>query len=196
MCFAREFVSRKDAKENNRMHKYLVFILLFSVLANGLFVSSSPAQTAASTAFTPSKKAWKWADKQLAKMSVEEKVGQTVYIGLNAKFANEDSEYFKDLRHQVVDNHIGGIIFFGAPIYETAIMINRAQEMAKIPLLMSLDAETGIGMRFEDATNFPWAMADRRDRQCGLCPPHGRHHRPRGKSHRRLSCLCARARRE
>ena len=47
------------------------------------------------------------------------------------------------------------VIFFGAPIYETAIMINRAQQMAKIPLLMSLDAETGIGMRFEDATNFP-----------------------------------------
>jgi len=33
------------------------------------------------------------------------------------------------------------------------------QALAKIPLLMSLDAETGIGMRFEDATNFPWAMA-------------------------------------
>jgi beta-N-acetylhexosaminidase len=141
------------------MRKYLVFILLFAVLANGLFVGTSPAQTAASAAFTPSKKAWKWADKQLAKMSVEEKVGQTVYIGLNAKFANEDSQYFKDLRHQVVDNHIGGVIFFGAPIYETAIMINRAQEMAKLPLLMSLDAETGIGMRFEDVTNFPWAMA-------------------------------------
>lgn len=141
------------------MRKYLVFILLFAVLANGLFVSSSPAQSAAVPTFTPSKKAWKWADKQLAKMSVEEKVGQTVYIGLNAKFANEDSQYFKDLRHQVVDNHIGGVIFFGAPIYETAIMINRAQEMAKLPLLMSLDAETGIGMRFEDATNFPWAMA-------------------------------------
>jgi beta-N-acetylhexosaminidase len=92
-------------------------------------------------------------------MSVEEKVGQVVYIGLNARFANENSDYFKELRRQVVDNHIGGVIFFGAPIYETAIMINRAQAMAKIPLLMSLDAETGIGMRFEDATNFPWAMA-------------------------------------
>ena len=33
------------------------------------------------------------------------------------------------------------------------------QEAAKTPLLMSLDAETGIGMRFQDATNFPWAMA-------------------------------------
>ena len=89
--------------------------------------SSSPAQVAAAPTFAPSKKAWKWADKQLAKMSVEEKVGQVVYIGLNAKFANEDSQYFKDLSHQVVDNHIGGIIFFGAPIYETAIMINRVK---------------------------------------------------------------------
>jgi beta-glucosidase-like glycosyl hydrolase len=92
-------------------------------------------------------------------MSVEEKVGQLVYIGINAKFLNQDSAAFKELQRQIVDNHIGGIIFFGAPIYETAIMINRAQEMAKVPLLMSLDAETGIGMRFEDATNFPWAMA-------------------------------------
>jgi beta-N-acetylhexosaminidase len=124
-----------------------------------LFILPARAQEPAGTKFAPSKKAWKWADKQLSQMSVEEKVGQTVYIGLNAKFANEDSDYFKELRRQVVDNHIGGIIFFGAPIYETTVMINRAQEMAKIPLLMSLDAETGIGMRFEDATNFPWAMA-------------------------------------
>ena len=107
----------------------------------------------------PSPKAWKWADKELKKMSAEEKVGQVIYIGLNAKFANENSDYFKELRRQVVDNHIGGVIFFGAPLYETAILINRAQAMADVPLLMSLDAETGIGMRFEDATNFPWAMA-------------------------------------
>ena len=92
-------------------------------------------------------------------MSVEEKVGQLVHIGVNARFANQDSVYFKELQHQVVENKIGGIIFFGAPIYETTILSNRMQENAKIPLLLSLDAETGIGMRFEDAINFPWAMA-------------------------------------
>ncbi|MBK9766221.1 MAG: hypothetical protein IPP63_03945 [Chloracidobacterium sp.] len=59
----------------------------------------------------------------------------------------------------MVENKIGGIIFFGAPLYETTILANRMQSLAKLPLLMSLDAETGIGMRFEDATNFPWAMA-------------------------------------
>jgi beta-glucosidase-like glycosyl hydrolase len=98
-------------------------------------------------------------DKLLKKMSVEEKVGQLVHVGINARFANQNSSYFKELRRQVVDNKIGGIIFFGAPIYETTILANRMQEAAEVPLLMSLDAETGIGMRFEDATNFPWAMA-------------------------------------
>src|SRR5262244_3501808 len=141
------------------MNKYIVLIIVFAVLSGRLVNSRAQTKNAASAPFTPSKQAWKWADKQLKQMSVEEKVGQVVYIGLNAKFANQDSEYYKELRRQVVDNHIGGVIFFGAPIYETAIIANRAQEMAKIPLLMSLDAETGIGMRFEDATNFPWAMA-------------------------------------
>jgi beta-N-acetylhexosaminidase len=107
----------------------------------------------------PSKKSWEFAAKSVKKMSVEEKVGQLVHIGVNARFANQNSAFFRDLKRHVVENKIGGVIFFGAPIYETTHLINRLQENAKLPLLMSLDAETGIGMRFEDATNFPWAMA-------------------------------------
>ncbi|MCC6326991.1 MAG: glycoside hydrolase family 3 C-terminal domain-containing protein [Acidobacteria bacterium] len=107
----------------------------------------------------PSKRSWNFAAKRVRKMSVDEKVGQLVHVGINARYANQDSPFFKALERDVVDNKIGGIIFFGAPIYETTHIANRMQELAKIPLLMSLDAETGIGMRFEDATNFPWAMA-------------------------------------
>jgi beta-N-acetylhexosaminidase len=107
----------------------------------------------------PSKKSWDFAAKQVRKMSVDEKVGQLVHVGINARYANQDSTFFKDLRRHVVENKIGGVIFFGAPIYETTHIANRMQELASTPLLMSLDAETGIGMRFEDATNFPWAMA-------------------------------------
>ena len=78
------------------MNKVLVATLLFVILFCGVVPIS--AQQSPSRRFEPSEKAWKWADKELKKMSVEEKVGQVVYIGLNAKFANEDSEYFKDLR--------------------------------------------------------------------------------------------------
>ncbi|HVF47835.1 MAG TPA: glycoside hydrolase family 3 N-terminal domain-containing protein, partial [Pyrinomonadaceae bacterium] len=116
-------------------------------------------QGARGPGFWPSKKSTEFAAKQVKKMSVEEKVGQLVHIGINARFANQESPYFKDLQRHVVENKLGGIIFFGAPIYETTILANRMQELAKLPLLLSLDAETGIGMRFEDATNFPWAMA-------------------------------------
>lgn len=134
------------------------FCLLLSFILAPVALAAPPDQVAVSQ-FAPAKKDWDWADKTLKKMTVDEKVGQLIHVGINARFAHQESSFFKELRRHVVENKIGGVIFFGAPIYETTHLANRMQEAARIPLLMSLDAETGIGMRFFDATNFPWAMA-------------------------------------
>src|SRR2546429_9572813 len=107
----------------------------------------------------PSKEALKWADTELRKMSLDEKIGQLIYVGVNATFLNQDSEAFKALRHQVVDNHVGGIILFRGPVYESDVLVNRMQQLAKYPLLISSDLEAGSGMRFDDTVNFPWNMA-------------------------------------
>jgi beta-N-acetylhexosaminidase len=133
---------------------FTAILLIFNSL---VFASSKPKQT--TKKFEPSEKSWKAADKMLKKMSVEEKVGQLIQIGINARFINQDSDFFQDLKRQVTENKIGGVIFFGAPMYETVHLGNRLQENAEIPLLFALDAETGIGMRFTDAANFPWNMA-------------------------------------
>lgn len=138
--------------------KFIINLLLIALLLVNS-VAPAAAQVAPAKKLEPSAKAWKFADKMLAKMTVEEKVGQLVHVGINARFANQDSDYFQELKRNVVEDKIGGIILFGAPIYESAHMVNRMQENAKIPLLISLDAETGIGMRFFDAANFPWNMA-------------------------------------
>ena len=106
-----------------------------------------------------SKDAIKWADKQLKQMSLEEKVGQLISVGINATYLNQDSAAFKALRHQVVDNHVGGIILFRGPVYESVVIVNRMQQLAKHPLLISADLEAGAGMRFDDTVNFPWNMA-------------------------------------
>jgi beta-N-acetylhexosaminidase len=106
-----------------------------------------------------SKEALKWADKQLKQMSLEEKVGQLISVGINATYLNQESEAFKALRHQVVDNHVGGIILFRGPVYESVVIVNRMQQLAKQPLLISADLEAGAGMRFDDTVNFPWNMA-------------------------------------
>ncbi|HEU5238434.1 MAG TPA: glycoside hydrolase family 3 N-terminal domain-containing protein [Pyrinomonadaceae bacterium] len=107
----------------------------------------------------PSSEAIKWADKELKRMSLEEKIGQLISVGVNATFLNQDSEAFKAIRHQVIDNHIGGIILFRGPVYESVMLANRMQELAKYPLLISADLEAGSGMRFDDTVNFPWNMA-------------------------------------
>lgn len=107
----------------------------------------------------PSKEAQKWADTELKKMSLDEKIGQLIYVGVNATFLNQESESFKALRHQVVDNHVGGIILFRGPVYESVVLCNRMQQLAKYPLLISADLEAGSGMRFDDTVNFPWNMA-------------------------------------
>ncbi len=126
---------------------------------SGILEPRNGARGGRASSFEPSQKSWKEAEKTLKKMSPEEKVGQLVHIGINAKFANQDSDYFQDLKRQVTENKIGGIIVFGAPVYETVHLINRMQENAKFPLLISVDAETGVGMRFGDVNNFPWNMA-------------------------------------
>src|SRR5437879_1768422 len=92
-------------------------------------------------------------------MSLDEKIGQLISVGVNATFLNQDSVAFGALRHQVVDNHVGGIILFRGPVYESVVLMNRMQQLAKYPLLISSDLEAGSGMRFDDTVNFPWNMA-------------------------------------
>src|ERR1051325_12162181 len=106
-----------------------------------------------------SKDALKWADEQLKAMTLEEKAGQLISVGMNARFLNQQSDEFKELRRQVEQNHVGGIILFRGPVYESVHLVNRMQQLARLPLLISADLESGSGMRFDDATNFPWNMA-------------------------------------
>jgi len=107
----------------------------------------------------PSKDALKWADNELKKMSLDEKIGQLISVGINATFLNRESEAYKTLRRQVEDNHVGGIILFGSPVYESVVLVNHMQGHARRPLLISADLERGAGMRFFDTTDLGWVMA-------------------------------------
>ena len=92
-------------------------------------------------------------------MSLEEKIGQLVFVGINAGFLNQESDAYRALRRQVEENHVGGIILFRGPVYESVHLVNRMQKHARRPLLVSADLEAGAGMRFDDTVNFPWNMA-------------------------------------
>ncbi|MEP6900370.1 MAG: glycoside hydrolase family 3 N-terminal domain-containing protein [Actinomycetota bacterium] len=141
------------------MKLFISLILFILITVNPLLAVLAQTPEKNPKTFALSEKAWNFADKKLKKMTPEEKVGQLIQIGINARFINQDSDFYQDLVRQVKENKIGGIILFGAPIYETVHLVNRMQENAETPLLIALDAETGVGMRFPDAANFPWNMA-------------------------------------
>jgi beta-N-acetylhexosaminidase len=137
-------------------YRLLIILLVFGFVSVSPVsrVSAFPAQR-----FRPSEKALKWADKQLKKMTTDEKIGQVVHIGVNAQYLSQDSNEYKELMRHVVENKVGGVTVFVGGLYETVHLVNRMQENAKIPLLISADFETGVGMRFFDTVNFPWNMA-------------------------------------
>ena len=159
-------MNRNELRLHLRVVRLTALLLLLSTLV-GISGFVRPTTVDASPVFDsvkpysrkPSKDALKWADKELRRMSLDEKIGQLISVGINATFLNQDSEAFKALRHQIVDNHVGGIILFRGPVYESVVLTNRMQTFAKYPLLISSDLEAGSGMRFDDTVNFPWNMA-------------------------------------
>jgi beta-N-acetylhexosaminidase len=152
-------------KLRNAIQLKLTLALLLALLVTPLYQFDLPAQARARSSAVkpysskPTKAALDWANKELARMSLDEKIGQLISVGINATFLNQDSDAFKALRHQVEDNHVGGIILFRGPVYESVVLSNRMQKLARYPLLISADLEAGSGMRFDDTVNLPWNMA-------------------------------------
>jgi len=145
-------------KLNNRSFATtLALILCVAILVSPVWSQNTPIIKPYRV--EPSPAAVKWANNELSRMSLDEKIGQLISVGVNATFLNQDSDAFQTLKHQVEDLHIGGIILFRGPVYESVILVNRMQELANYPLLISADLEAGSGMRFDDTVNFPWNMA-------------------------------------
>jgi beta-N-acetylhexosaminidase len=143
-----------------RRNRYLSAILIAILLgASALPVTPHDAMKVRPFKREPSSKALKWANDELRKMSLEEKIGQLISVGINATFLNQDSDAYRELKHHIEDNKVGGVILFRGPVYESVILVNRMQQLAHYPLLISADLEAGAGMRFDDTVNFPWNMA-------------------------------------
>jgi beta-N-acetylhexosaminidase len=155
-------MTQKPLPAIRRSLALLLLAAMLTVLAQWPGPTAARAQTTPDVkpySSRPTKEAVKWADKELRQMSLDEKIGQLICVAVNATFMNQDSDAYRALRHQVEDNHVGGIILFRGPVYESVVLMNRMQKLARYPLLISADLEAGSGMRFDDTVNLPWNMA-------------------------------------
>lgn len=96
-----------------------------------------------------------WADSMISNMTLDEKIGQLFMV---AAYSNKGPEHMAELKKLVEENHIGGLIFFKGTPYKQAQMTNELQELAKVPLMIAMDAEWGMSMRLDSTMKYPKQM--------------------------------------
>ena len=149
---------------SRRVLRLLAFLLFFTAAAfpSGKPVFQSPGPVRLDKAGE------KWARQTLKRMSLEQKVGQMFMIWSHAQFLNVNSPDYLSLRDTMRKYHIGGFgltvqyidgfLYKNEPL-EAAMITNQLQKDSEFPLLFAADFERGLGMRLNEVTGFPHAMA-------------------------------------
>ncbi|KUG24816.1 beta-hexosaminidase [hydrocarbon metagenome] len=100
-----------------------------------------------------------WVDSVFNSLTLREKVAQLVIPYAYGRDTIEDSRQYRRLKHLVEEEKVGGFLFLQGTIKIQTAILNQLQKISKIPLLISADYERGLGMRLNDAVEFPYKMA-------------------------------------
>ena len=126
------------------MKKNLVVVLLFCT--NCLFAQQF---------LKPNKKATKWVDSVFATLNQDEKIAQLMIIRAHS---NLGKEHIEDVTNKIKKYNVGGLCFFQGGPARQANLTNYYQSISKTPLLITIDAEWGLGMRLDSVSLFPKNM--------------------------------------
>ncbi len=97
-----------------------------------------------------------WVNSTLAGMSLDEKIGQLFMV---QAYSEKEAEHTASVLSDIQKYKVGGVIFMEGSPEAQARMTNRFQKESKIPVLVALDAEWGLGFRLKSALKYPVQMA-------------------------------------
>lgn len=124
-----------------------------------------------------------WADSVYSTMTLEQKIGQLFMV---ATHSNRNEAYYQYFDKLIQNQQIGGLIFFQGGPHRQVKLTNRYQALSKVPLMIGIDGEWGLGMRLDSIEDFPkqmtlgaiqdntliWQMGREIGRQCQLAGVH------------------------
>ena len=96
-----------------------------------------------------------WADKQMKHLSLEDKVGQLMFVRVPLTMTKKQT---KEFERNFTRHNVGGICFFKGTAGIQIERTKRYQHLSDIPLMVTIDAEWGLGMRLTDCYSFPQQM--------------------------------------
>jgi beta-N-acetylhexosaminidase len=96
-----------------------------------------------------------WIERTYNNLTKEERIGQLFMVAAYSGGKNANEEQVTNLLNA---HQVGGLIFMqGGPVRQ-AMLTNKYQRMAQVPLLIGMDAEWGLGMRLDSVKPFPRQM--------------------------------------
>ena len=117
------------------MIKKIVLVFICCITTSFLWAQNSPAQ--------------KWVDSVFASLTPDQRIAQLMVVRLSERTPTGILFYDKKVTELVKKYNIGGVCLFqGNPTLQAAT-VNSLQAIAKTPIMMCIDGENGLGMRFD-----------------------------------------------
>ena len=117
----------------------LRMFICVSIIFNFSFFNSATAQT-------------RWVDSVMNTLLLEERIAQLMVVRVPLDMDDEQAAEFSATMNGY---KVGGVCFFVGTAERQAAMTRRFQKDAKVPLLVCIDGEWGLGMRLKDMYSFP-----------------------------------------
>lgn len=94
-----------------------------------------------------------WVEATFKTLTLDEKIGQLIWVRAHS---DKGAEHVAKVKKLITNYHVGGLTFFQGTPEKQADYNNQFQKLAKVPLIISMDAEWGLGMRLKQSTiSFP-----------------------------------------
>jgi len=97
-----------------------------------------------------------WVDSVFKKLNKHDKIAQLFFVRAHT---NLGKAYEDSVGMVIKKEHLGGVVFFQGGPGRQAILTNKYQSLAKVPLMISSDGEWGLGMRLDSTISYPYQMA-------------------------------------
>jgi beta-N-acetylhexosaminidase len=96
-----------------------------------------------------------WVDSVMKTLSIDQQIAQCIWI---AGYSEGDVSNEVEVSDLIRKCGVGGIIFFEGNAPRQADLTNYYQSISRVPLIISIDAEWGVGMRLKNVDKFPYQM--------------------------------------
>ncbi len=96
----------------------------------------------------------RWVDSVYQSLTLEQRVGQLIFVRANYPY----QPYLKTAGKYIRKYNLGGVCFFGGNPEAEAKQFNSWNKTAQTPLMATIDAEWGIGMRLKGTVKYPLQM--------------------------------------